>query len=187
VHFAGSLLLNAVLVFTTFCAIICASAWGEMAGVQPGGDKSGLGGFAMLLMFMAMRWLGVAVLLWGGVMRDAFDFLPGGRWSQFGILLAAHLALGGLCYWGFTAITNGLQVDNMAPQRWTWVVGLLIPVTVLALAAWAVNREFFSRNQPVALALLLALVLLQGFTYRSKARDMRASDLRLKAMKEQSP
>ncbi len=186
VHAAGTVVLNAVLVFAIISAIICASAWGEMAGIQPGGDKSGLGGFMMLMLFMAMRWLAVAVLLWSGVLREAFDFLPGDRWAQAGIVLGLHLALGLACYAGFTAITSGLQTDTMAPQRWTWLFGLLIPVPVLALAGWAVNRSFLQRHPSVGAVLLAGFLLLQILPYRSRANDMRATAIRLKAMKEQS-
>lgn len=169
---------TAAVLVGALMSIQLAHAWGEMAGIAPGGDKSGLGGLFVVLVLGSIRWLAVAIALACGISNRAFDTLVAGHGAQFAILLGAHLLLGLASYLGFTWVANGLTRDHMGPQRFSWLFGVMLPLPTLLLAAWSLYPARVERHPRLALLLAAALVLAHIRVYQVTRDDMRATAAR---------
>lgn len=182
-----SLVANALFLATMLISVMNAWFWGEMAGIPKGGDKSGLGGLMAVLMFLIIRWVGIAALLGIAAWRGGLADLPGGTtWAKLGIVLLAHLAIGGLSYWGFNWVSSGLTHDQMAPQQWSWFFGIVIPLPMLLLAWWGINPGFSARSPRTAIALALVVVILHAWAFRNNLQTMRESNARRAAAATQT-
>lgn len=174
--FLLTLALNGILAVGLFLSIYVATAWGEMAGHLPGGDKSGLGGFAMVFILMALRWLALALVLSAGVMRGGFDdWVAGGRGRQFLVVLGLHLAVGVLSAWVFNTLADGLTADRAAPRLVTALCAILLPLPALLAGGYAIQRDWLTRHSRVAAVLAVAIVALHAYLYRDRLRDMERS------------
>ena len=172
----ATLFLNAVLLVGLFFSIYVATAWGEMAGHFPGGDKSGLGGFAMVFILMGVRWLALAAVLAAGVMRGGFETLvDGGRGRQFLVVFGAHLLVGILSAWLFNTLANGLTADRAAPRTLTFLGAVALPLPALLAGAYAIQRDWVTRHGRLAAVLAVAIVALHVYLYRDRLRDMERS------------
>lgn len=169
----ATLIADVILAIALLMSLNLAASWGEMAGIPAGGDKSALGGLIAVLILMLIRWGAVAMLLWLGITRDAFSFLPAGRWPQVGIVLGGHLALGAVSYLGFNAVANGLTVDNLGPQKWSPLFGILLPLPALLLAGWAVNRDILTRHSRVGIVLAVTVAVGHFALFRQRLESMR--------------
>jgi hypothetical protein len=169
----ATLVADVILAIALLMSLNLAASWGEMAGIPAGGDKSALGGLFAVLILMLIRWGAVVLLLWLGIMREAFAFLPAGRWTQVGIVLGGHLALGAVSYFGFNAVANGLTVDNLGPQKWSPLFGILLPLPALLLAGWAVNRDMLVRHPRVGIVLAMAMAVAHLALFRQRLESMR--------------
>lgn len=169
----ATLVLNAVLLIGLFFSIYVATAWGEMAGHLPGGDKSGLGGFAMVFILMGIRWLALAAVLAAGVMRGGFEALiDGGRGRQSLVVLGAHVLLGIGSAWLFNTLANGLTADRAAPRAATVLGAVVLPLPALLAGAYAIQRDWVTRHGRLATLLAVAIIALHAFLYRDRLRDM---------------
>jgi hypothetical protein len=101
-------------VMLLLCLMI-AAWWGELAGIRPGRDKSGLGGFAAIYIFLSLRWLGLAILL------------PNWSW------LLVHTTLGVVSVLGFGRGVERVQRDQVVPVL-LGLLGAWLPVPVLLVA-----------------------------------------------------
>jgi hypothetical protein len=170
-----TLVANALFLATLGISIMNAWFWGEMAGIPKGGDKSGLGGLMAVMMFLALRWIAVAILLGIAAWRGGLDLLPGSSaWMKLGLALGIHAAIGALSYWGFSWVSNGLTHDNMAPQQWSWFFGIVIPLPMLLLAGWGINPGFAVRSPRTALVLAVMVVVFHIWPFRNNLQGMRA-------------
>jgi len=140
--------LLAAFAAAALLSLMIATWWGEMAGIRPHRDKSGLGGFAFLYLFFGLRWLLLAPL----VVVGAAEMLPGSTlWWLLG-----HALLG---FAGTRLFERGLAIvreDRVVPL-WIGLTGaLLVPAPALLLGCHVVAFACF--QQPlVAWPVLLAL------------------------------
>lgn len=171
------------LVFGLLISLMTASFWGEMAGIARGGDKSGLGGLAWVLLFMAIRWTAMLVALAAAVSTGAFEPFVATRWGQYGLVLGLHLALGLVSMYGFNWISNGLTRDEMGPQRLSWVFGVVLPLPAFLAAGWGLYSGWLARHPRLTAALLLGLVALHLLPFRHRLLDMRASAERVRGIR----
>ncbi len=170
----AALVANALFLATLGISIMNAWFWGEMAGIPKGGDKSGLGGLMAVMMFLALRWVAVALLLGIAAWRGGLEFLPGSNaWMKLGLALVIHAAIGALSYWGFSWVSNGLSHDNMAPQQWSWFFGIVVPLPMLLLAWWGINPGFAARSPRITLVLAVLVVVFHVLPFRSNLNGMR--------------
>lgn len=169
----ATVLVNALFLALLGVSLLTAWFWGEMAGIPKGGDKSGLGGLMAVMLFMALRWVGVAVVLWLAVARGGLTFVPGGYWRQVALVLGIHLALGIVSMVGFSAVSEGLTHDKMDPQRWSWFFGIVLPIPALVIAWLGINPGIRARSPMLTLGMLLAIVALHAGCFRSNLVEMR--------------
>lgn len=165
--------------FALVASFYLAFAWGEVAGIPMGGDKTALGGLFILPLFMAMRWVALALALAAAASTGAFQPLAGVRWAQYAVVLGLHLVLGAGSLAGFNWIANGITYDLMAPQRWSWAFGILLPLPAFLAAGWGMHREWLGRHGLAAGLLVLGLVLLHLLPFRNRLADMHRTTARL--------
>jgi hypothetical protein len=180
-----AILGSLVLVFATLVSLYLAFAWGEMAGIPQGGDKTSLGGLFVIPLFMGMRWLALAIVLALGVSLGSFEWLAGSRTAQYLAVVGLHLLLGAISLAAFNWIANGLTRDVMGPQRWCWFFGVVLPLPAFAASVWGLYRTWLPRHLIAAALLALGLLLVHLLPYVNHARDMRRTAERLRQMREQ--
>lgn len=174
--FLGSLALVAALLVSFYLAF----AWGEMAGIPKGGDKTSLGGLFIIPLFMGMRWVALAAALALAILSGGLDGVASGRGMQFTLVLGAHALLGGISLAAFNWIANGLTNDVMGPQRLCWVFGVAWPLPAFLAATWGLHRTWLSSRPVVAGALFLVLLALHLFPFVTRQRDMQRTAERLR-------
>lgn len=110
-------------------SLMIASWWGELAGIRPGRDKSGLGGFAAIYLFFVIRWLAFAPM----IVQGGSERLPG-AWPWW---LLAHLLLGLASIRLFERGLAYVQQDRVVPL-WLGLSGaVLLPAPAIWLGAEA--------------------------------------------------
>ena len=149
---------NAIALVALLMSAYMSLAWGEAGSYDVHGDKSGLAGFGTIPMIMAVRWLSIALVLLIGVWRGGFDFVPGGRWQQAGIVIAVHGAIGYVAYRGFEAIIGAIQRSDASALGVAWVYGLALPLLVLGIALWGINQRWMPRHLVWAAAVAAVVV-----------------------------
>lgn len=127
--------LLAAFAAAALLSLMIATWWGELAGIRPHRDKSGLGGFAFLYLFFGLRWLLLAPL----VVVGAAERLPGSTlWWLLG-----HALLG---FVGTRLFERGIAIvrqDRFVPL-WIGLAGaLLVPAPALLLASHVVGFACF--------------------------------------------
>lgn len=181
VAFVGNVLLVLGLVLSLYVAF----CWGEMAGIAPGRDKSGLGGLFAVLFLMTARWATLALALWIAVLRGGFaDWIDGSRWVVFAWVLGAHLLLGAGSYQAFNWVSDGLMHDQTLPQRFAWLFGIVLPLPALLAGGWALNRAWVSRSPRLAVALMLGVIIVHALGFRAQLRDMQRTNQRLDNLRQ---
>ena len=171
----ASLVANALFLATLGISVMNAWFWGEMAGIPKGGDKSGLGGLMAVLMFLILRWGAIALLIGIAAWRGGLEVVPGSSiWIKLLLVLAVHALIGWLSYWGFNWVSSGLTTDNMAPQRWSWFFGIVVPLPMLLFTWWAINPGYAARSPKPAVALALVVVVLHAWAFKANLDSMRS-------------
>lgn len=128
-------------------SLMIASWWGELAGIPPGRDKSGLGGFAMIYPFFAVRWLAFMPLL----VLGANARLPG-SWPWW---LLLHGVLGVASVRLFERGITYVRADRVVPL-WLGATGaLLLPAPAFWLGTEAVAWACVGGPLPTSGALLV--------------------------------
>jgi hypothetical protein len=74
---------------------------------------------------------------------------------------------------GFSTVSEGLTHDNMGPQRWSWFFGIVLPIPALVIAWLGINPGISARSPKLTAAMLLAIVGLHAWCFRSNLMDMR--------------
>lgn len=171
-----TILLDAALVFGIFVSVSIAAFHGELCGIEPGRDKSGLGGFAFAYLFLMLRWPLVAAGLLVGHGRGAIPFVPA-DWPWWS-LLSVHAALGALAAVAFGRGVDRVHVDRRLPAAFGAFFGVLLPMPALWAAVVGTNAAWLG-NSPFALAAVASLLLaIHGLPFRSRLLDMRRSAAR---------
>lgn len=154
--------LDVVLAFALLCSLSMAGAWGELCGIRPSGDKSGLGGFTMVLLLAIVRWLAFALAL-------AVVARPGERtW-----LLAAHAGLGVAATWSFSRLVDRVHGDRTVPAALGAAIGVGVPLPALTLALVRLHGAG-RHDAPLVFALTaVALAALHGLVFHQRRRGMR--------------
>jgi hypothetical protein len=158
----ATLALDVVLALAGLCSLHIAFAWGELCGVRTGGDKSGLGGFAFVLLFVLLR--GVAVALALAVVARA-----GETWW----LLLGHTGLGVLAWRCFEREIRQLQADRWGSVAVACLAGVLVPVPALTLVLVRVNSRWLDQGIETTVAVAVALTLVHGVCLWHRRRGMR--------------
>lgn len=179
--FLGTIALVCALLVSFYLAF----AWGEMAGIPKGGDKTSLGGLFIIPLFMGMRWIALSVALALAVAAGGFEGTGGGRGLQFALVLGIHAVLGGISLAAFNWIANGLTNDVIGPQRLSWVFGVLLPLPAFLVATWGLYRSWLVPRPLLAGGMALALVALHVLPFVTRQRDMERSAERLRQIREQ--
>ncbi len=127
----ATLALDLVFAFAGLCSVYIAFAWGELCGIRPGGDKSGLGGFAFVLLFALLRGVAVAI----GLLCVARD---GEAWW----LLLAHLAIGVIAWRCFEREVRRVQAEHWPSLSVGLLVGVLLPLPAFTLVLVRTNERW---------------------------------------------
>lgn len=147
-----AILSDCWLVFLLLLSLMIANWWGELAGIRPGRDKSGLGGFAAIYLFLPVRWLGLAILL------------PSWSW------LGAHAVLGALSGYGFGRLVDHVHDDGEVPVL-LGLLGAWLPVPALWVGFTGVHG--MEPTGGPSLLLGLGMLALLTLPYLHRRRDLR--------------
>lgn len=158
----ATLALDLGLAVVLLGSLFIARGFGELCGIRPGRDKSGLGGFAVLYLFFALRWAGLAVALWATAPTGQ------GLW-----LLAAHAGLGAVSLRTFGHGIARVQADRVAPAWQGLLAGVLLPAPALAVAIARSNPALGGDGLLPLAAIGGSVVLLHGLGFRACYLDMR--------------
>jgi hypothetical protein len=157
----ATIALDLVLAFTLLLSAQIAAGWGELAGIRPGRDKSGLGGFVGVYVLFVMRWLALAGVL-----------LALANAGERGVLLGAHAALGGASVWLFQRGLERVQADRMVPNALAVLGGVLVPAPACTLALQRANVAWLGDGAGTLAAIAAVVLALHGACYRARRRDL---------------
>lgn len=175
-HTLITLLTDAALLIGVFVSVIIATFHGELCGIEPGRDKSGLGGFAFGYLLMSIRWPLVAIGLLVGHGHDAIP-LVAADWPWWSLLLG-HGALGALAAFAFGRGVDHVHADRRLPAPVGAFLGVLLPLPALWAAIVGTNASWL--GGPIAPAVVAMLLLaVHGLPFRARLRDMRRMAARL--------
>ena len=138
--------LNLGLLLAVLLSAQLAVAWGELGSHPLTGDKSGMDGFAMVIILMPLRWLLIAAGLVVGIVRGSYGELPGSPWLRLAVVLGLHLLLGIAAYQVFEWICRAVRDGHPGPQRVAIVFGLILPSILWLVAFVGVNRPWLVRH-----------------------------------------
>lgn len=154
----GDAALLAAFALACLLSVMIATWWGELAGIRPHRDKSGLGGFAAIYLVGGMRWVLLVPAVVGG---DAGPWFAA-CWAR----LLAHVLLGLTSVWLFGRGVALVQRDRLVP---TWI-GVLGAVLLPAPALWLGASCVWSTNQNAAAIATALLLLLHALGFRNRWR-----------------
>ncbi len=154
----GVVVGNLSLLFGVLMSANMALTWGELASFDLAGDKSALAGLGGALVFMAFRWLALAVVLGIAVWRGGFGRLPGSRGVQLVGVEVAHGALGVGSYQAFESVVGAIQRSDPGPLTFGWMFGVAIPLVVFGVGFFGLNAGWV-RRRPLVAAALVALIV----------------------------
>jgi hypothetical protein len=157
-----TLLLDLVFAFAGLCSVYIAFAWGELCGIRPGGDKSGLGGFAFVLLFALLRGVALAI----GLLVVARD---GESWW----LLLVHLGLGVLAWRCFEREVRRVQADRWPSLSVGLFAGVLLPLPVLTLVLVRTNERWLGDGVSAWVGVAGGLVSAHALCCLRQRSDMR--------------
>ena len=109
-----------------------------------------------------IRWLALAGPLIAGAGRGNFAWLPGGRTGQVLTVLTLHIVLGVISLQTFNWITAAIQADNPGPLKLAWLPGLVLPIVVIAVAFWSINRDGLTRRPWIGAVVAVLLIAGHG-------------------------
>lgn len=163
-HLLVTIALDLLLAFTLLLSVQIAAGWGELCGIRPGRDKSGLGGFAMLFVLFAIRWAALAICL--------LCVPPAGErlWT-----LVAHGALGMASYRLFSRGVDRVQHDGTVGNGIGLLGSTLIPAPAWAFAVHGVNAEWLGGSTLAVVGPGVVIALLHTALHEQRRRSMLAS------------
>lgn len=154
----GDAAMLATFAVAALLSLMIATWWGELAGIRPHRDKSGLGGFAAIYLLLAMRWLLLAPLVFVG----ASPFVA---WPW---ILLGHTLLGIASVLLFGRGLALVQQDRFVPL-WLGLLGaLVLPAPALWFGADVVRFACF--DAPLVPVLGLLGLHAWGFWQRRRER-----------------
>jgi hypothetical protein len=160
----ATIALDLLLAITLLMSVQIAAGWGELCGIEPGRDKSGLGGFTMLLMLFAFRWIALAICL--------LCVPPAGErlWT-----LAAHGVLGCASARIFTRGVDRVQRDGRVGNAVGLLGSTVIPAPAWAFAVHGVNAKWLGESTYALVATGTVIALLHAAIHEQRRRSMLAS------------
>jgi hypothetical protein len=158
---ASTIALDLLLAFALLFSAQIAAGWGELAGIRPGRDKSGLGGFAALFVLFLGRWLVLA----GALLAVAH--VGEGRW-----LLAAHAGLGGASVLLFQHGLARVQGDRTLPNVLAVLGGVVLPAPACTFALQRANAAWLGDGDATLAATGAAVVALHFACCYTRRRDL---------------
>ncbi len=161
-HWLAAIALDLVLAVALLGSIGSAAAWGELSGIPPGRDKSGLGGFAAVLIFLLLRGAAVALAL--------VDTSPAteGPW-----LLGGHVALGWIGWRAFSAGVDRVQRDRVVPLWLCIAFATLLPLPALTLTLVRTNANWLGTAPAMPALVGATLFALHAACFRRGRRGGR--------------
>ncbi|MBL8753956.1 MAG: hypothetical protein JNK15_11720 [Planctomycetes bacterium] len=160
-HPFAAIALDFVFAFALLCSLYVALAWGELCGVRPGGDKSGLGGFAFVALFALAR--GVALAL--GMLVVARD-------GELVWLWLGHAAIGLLAWRVFEAQVARLQRDRWAVTLVGLFVAAVLPVPAFTLVLVRGNDRWLVGGAATMQLVAAAVAVLHAVCFWQRRRGM---------------
>jgi hypothetical protein len=155
--------LDVLLAFTLMFSAVIAAGWGELCGIRPGRDKSGLGGFVAVYMFFVFRWLVLAGCLLG--LATASE-----RWW----LLAGHTALGVASVQLFGQGLARVQKDRPAPDLLGIAGSTLLPLPAWTFVVHRANVSCLGDSTAAVAVVGVAIAALHLGCYRQRRSSMLA-------------
>lgn len=172
-----TILIDGALLVGVLISVSMAAFYGELCGIEPGRDKSGLGGFAFAYLFMLMRWPLVAAGLLIGHARGAIPYLPP-DWPWWSLVLA-HAALGAIAAVAFGRGVDHVHADRRLPAAFGVLFGVLLPLPGWLAAIVGTNTTWLG-NDVSTLGIVAGLLLAcHGLPFRARLRGMRQMAARL--------
>ena len=171
-HIFLTLLVDGALLFGLLFSLILATCWGELCGIEPHRDKSGLGGFMAVYMVLPVRWACTCIGLVWALSCGTLPLVPDGGAGLTWLVLGAHVALGVAVVMLFQRGLNRVQRDLRAGDALGVVGAVVLPLPGLWMALVGAHPTWFlGTTARVLLAVALATVL--GLGYRHRLLDMR--------------
>jgi hypothetical protein len=155
--------LDLVLAFTLLFSVQIAAGWGELCGIRPGRDKSGLGGFVAIYLFLLLRWLVLAGCIAGFATPDE-------RWW----LLGGHAVLGIASVRLFGQGLERVQKDRTVPDLLGVAGSTLLPVPAWTFVVHRVNVAWLGDSGVAIATVAAALGGLHLVLYRQRRTGMLA-------------
>lgn len=149
------------LLFTMLFSAQIASGWGELCGIRPGRDKSGLGGFAAMYVLFVIRWTALALGL-----------VVFGNDGERLLLLGGHTALGLASVVLFEHGCKRVRNDRMVPNALGVLGGVLVPTPAVALVAARGNSIWAGDSHGALAAFVIAVAAVNCACYSIRRRDM---------------
>lgn len=163
-HLVATIAFDLVLALTLLISLQIAAGWGELCGIRPGRDKSGLGGFAMLFVLFGIRWVVLAVCL-------AFAPPFGERIAA----LAAHVVLGVVSACLFSRGCDRVQKDGTVANGLGLFGSTVLPAPALLFAVQGVNVAWLGEGLRTFVAVGAGIVLVHLTVHERRRRSMLAS------------
>jgi hypothetical protein len=172
----STLLVDGALLVGILISLMLATFWGELCGVEPNRDKSGLGGFVAVFLFLPVRWLCTLVGLAAALRAGTLPYLPQAGTGTACLVLGAHVALGVATAMLFNHGVNRVQRDLRAGEALGVAGAVVLPLPGLWLALLGAHPAWLAG--PVARVLVAAtLATVFWLGYRHRLADMRRSAL----------
>ena len=160
-HLRATIALDLLLAMTLLISVQISAGWGELCGIRPGRDKSGLGGFAMMFMLFGIRWAVLAVCLL---------YVPpsGARvWT-----LVGHTALGFASAKIFSRGVDRVRQDGTVGNALGLGASTLIPAPAWAFAVHGVNAAWLGDSMLALVATGVVIALLHAAVHEQRRRSM---------------
>jgi hypothetical protein len=150
-----------VLAFLLLFSVQVAAGWGELCGIRPGRDKSGLGGFVALYMLGLIRWLGLTAGLAVVARGDEWAWLLGG-----------HAVLGVVSLQLFGRELARVQNDRFASAAVGLFASTALPLPAWTLVVQRANAAWLGESVVAIAAVALAIGAAHFACFRQRRRSM---------------
>ena len=160
-HLLATIALDLPLAITLLISVQIAAGWGELCGIRPGRDKSGLGGFTMLLALFGFRWVVLAAYL--------LCVAPTGLrvW-----VLVGHTVLGITSARIFTRGVDRVQRDGTVANAIGLLGSTLIPGPAWTFAVHGTNDGWLGRSPASFVAVGVGIALLHAVPHELRRRSL---------------
>jgi hypothetical protein len=160
VHLIATIALDLLLALTLLVSVQIAAGWGELCGIRPGRDKSGLGGFTMLFALFGCRWVVLAVCL--------LCVAPTGArvWT-----LVGHTVLGFVSARIFSRGVDRVHEDGTVANAIGLLGSTLIPAPAWTLAVHGANANWLGDSPASFVAVGVVVALLHALPHELRRRS----------------